>query len=191
MNVQRGKNKNETILYVLFFDLWTPSDLFHLAAEYLRIWICCNLFNLWPMGGYLVCFHFLNMASNESKNILIHILFHLPVFISIINISRNGLEIMHTSVIINYIRLPFQNCYYAQINNLSKHIWEYPFPNILASTRCYQYFKILLIWGIINYKEFFMLHWFLVCIFIVYLWFFFCELSYLYSLQFYISLSFH
>ena len=49
------------------------------------------------MGGYLVCFHFLNMASNESKNILIHILFHLPVFISIINISRNGLEIMDTS----------------------------------------------------------------------------------------------
>ena len=74
------------------------------------------------MGGYLVCFHFLNMASNESKNILIHILFHLPVFISIINISRNGLEIRHTSVIINYIRLTFQNCYYAQINNLSKHI---------------------------------------------------------------------
>ena len=116
------------------------------------------------------------------------LLFHLPVFISIINISRNGLEIMHTSVIINYIRLPFQNCYYAQINNLSKHIWKYPFPNILASTRCYQYFKILLIWGIINDKEFFMLHWFLVCIFIVYLWFFFCELSYLYSLQFYIYL---
>lgn len=74
------------------------------------------------MGGYLVCFHFLNMASNESKNILIHILFHLPVFISIINISRNGLEIRHTSVIINYISLTFQNCYYAQINNLSKHI---------------------------------------------------------------------
>ena len=107
------------------------------------------------MGGYLVCFHFLNMASNESKNILLHILFHLPVFISIINISGNGLEIMHTSVIINCIRLTFQNCYYAQINNLSKHIWEYPFPNILASTRCYQYFKTLLIWRIKNDKEFF------------------------------------
>lgn len=65
---------------------------------------------------------FLNMASNESKNILIHILFHLPVFISIINISRNGLEIMYTSVIINYIKFTFQNCYCAQINNLSKHI---------------------------------------------------------------------
>lgn len=107
------------------------------------------------MGGYLVCFHFLNMASNESKNILLHILFHLPVFISIINISGNGLEIMHTSVIINCIRLTFPNCYYAQINNLSKHIREYPFPNILANTRCYQYFKILLIWRIKNDKEFF------------------------------------
>ena len=72
--------------------------------------------------GWLFSFHFLNMASNESKDILIHILFHLPVFISIINISRNGLEIKHTSVIINYIRLTFQNSYYAQINNLSKHI---------------------------------------------------------------------
>ena len=190
MNVQRGKNKNGTILHILLFDLWTSSDFFHMAAEYLRIWICHNLFNLWLMGGYLVCFHFLNMASNESKNILSHILFHLPVFISIINISGNGLEIMHTSVIINCIRLTFQNCYYAQINNLSKHIWEYPFPNILASTRCYQYFKTLLIW-LKMIRNFFMLHWFLVCIFIVYLWFFFCELSYLYSLQFYISLSFH
>lgn len=96
VNVQRGKKKK-----------WVYSIYLHLRLmKLLQIYFTCSIVSqnmdifviylTYDNGGYSVCFHFLNIKQWIKKHSYTYIISPAS-FISIINISRNGLEIMYTS----------------------------------------------------------------------------------------------